>query len=165
MKRIMTLTTMLMLGLTIGCDAFKGGYEETQKNPPRADTTYLQAETVAMENDAERRGAVDQALDWADKYAKAAQNLVYANQRIQELEAEKAELAKQQVALKKEMEQYKKELQDAHAMLDEMKKDLNDWRENVLGYRKEIMASQAAQLKALQKILELLGGEVRTASK
>ena len=52
-----------------------------------------------------------------------------------------------------------KELSDANELLIEMRKELNSWKTNVLGFRDESNYIHKEQLKALVKILKLLGAE------
>ena len=119
--------------------------------------------TIVGDENNTGRGATEAAIEWADKYAKVAQELLFANKRLAEVRAEKKKLQDEITKLKGQLKSYRAELADANAMLEEMKKDLKEWQNNVLGYRKQMMAAQSAQLSALQKILELLGGEVASA--
>jgi hypothetical protein len=41
-----------------------------------------------------------------------------------------------------------------------MRIELNEWKTNILGFRDEMRNADKAQLQALMKILEALGGEV-----
>lgn len=127
-------------------------------NPTQAD--YVREETVVDPQGNASRGATDVAMEYADKYAQTAKELLYANQRIGDLEKDKKKLQTQIAALKSELAGYQRELNDANVMLSDMKKDLKEWRANVLGIRKDFLASQNAILASQYKILELLGGEV-----
>ncbi|MBS3821157.1 MAG: hypothetical protein GVY16_04725 [Planctomycetes bacterium] len=156
---------------TGGCEPTNVSYRGlTPQMTPMNDETevrqvaHLDDESIVGDVNTDGRGATDVALEWADKYAKISQKLVYADRRNRELEKEKAQLNQRITELEGELKRTKSELADANVMLEEMKRDLNDWRKNVLAYRKEIRMSQTAQLNALQKILELLGGEVQTGS-
>jgi len=51
------------------------------------------------------------------------------------------------------------ELSDANELLIEMRKELDSWKTNVLGFREESNYVHKEQLKALVKILKLLGAE------
>lgn len=156
-----------LLGLLAGCNksmTLQGGQRgnpftpKSRGEPARAD--YVQGETVVDGAGDLARGATDVAMEWADKYAKVAQELLFANKRIADLEREKKKSQTQVAAIQAELAGYQRELNDANAMLSDMKHDLKEWRGNVLGIRKDFMASQNAILSSQQKILELLGGEV-----
>ncbi len=171
MKYRIVLLTLMSLTLAGGCEPSNVSYRGlTPQLTPMNDeqqfrqVAHIEDESIVGDNATDGRGATDVALEWADKYAKISQKLVYADKRNRELEQEKAQLSSRIAELETELKQTKGELDDANVMLDEMKRDLNDWRKNVLAYRKEIMTSQAAQLNALHKILELLGGEVQQAN-
>jgi hypothetical protein len=158
------ILTVLVAAMLSGCEdqmAFKGGQTPSpSRNDPSRSASYIEEETVTGDAHTEGRGAVDAAMEWADKYAKVAQELLYANKRIGELETDKKKLQTEMAALKAELGAYQRELNDANAMLSDMKKDLKEWRASVLGIRKEFLASQNSILLSQQKILELLGGEV-----
>lgn len=167
MKHAMILTVVAAAMLAGGCEPGNVSYRglTPQMTPMNNETqirqvAHLEDESIRGDGATDGRGATDVALEWADKYAKISQKLVYADRRNRELEQEKTHLNKQIAELNADLKRTKDELADANVMLEEMKRDLNDWRKNVLAYRKEIMTSQAAQLNALHKILELLGGEV-----
>ncbi|MBN1942414.1 MAG: hypothetical protein JW849_03880 [Phycisphaerae bacterium] len=164
---IVAALLMAALPLLVGCDQQFSMREQNRDavvtdlkpvEPTQAD--YVRDETLAGDNDGSDRGATDVAVEWADKYAKTAQELLYANQRIGELEGDKKKLQTQIAQLRSQLEAYQRELNDANAMLNDMKQDLKEWRANVLGVRKDFLASQNAILNSQYKILELLGGEV-----
>jgi septal ring factor EnvC (AmiA/AmiB activator) len=159
-----TLLIAILAGMVLaGCDEI--GYQPNRKRYrsaklPDREATHLADETVTGDGETGGRTAVESAMKWADKYAEAAKELIVVNRRIGEMEKEKKALQAQLAQLQKENATLKRELGDANAMLVDMKKDLKEWRRNVLGFREEIITSQSAQLKAMQRILELLGGEV-----
>ena len=45
-----------------------------------------------------------------------------------------------------------------------MRIELNNWKTDVLGFREEMRDAEIEQLRALLKILEILGGEVKPES-
>ena len=61
--------------------------------------------------------------------------------------------------MKLNLETAEKELADANEMLIEMRKELDNWKTNVLSFREESNYIHKEQLKALVKILKLLGAE------
>ncbi len=164
-KRILALVlAATFISAAIGCDGLFAARQAApqQDRSASADRSSDRIRNTAIVGDESNtgRGATEAAIEWADKYAKAAQELLFANKRLVEVQAEKKKLHTDITKLKTELKSYQAELADANAMLGEMKKDLKEWQNNVLGYRKQMMSAQSAQLAALQKILELLGGEV-----
>jgi hypothetical protein len=164
---ILVALLMTTLPLLTGCDQQLTLHGQTPNAKPanldRVD--YVDDETVVDPDGDSARGATDVAMEWADKYAKATQELLYANKRIDDLENDKKKLQTQIASLKAELAGYQRELNDANAMLNDMKKDLKEWRANVLGIRKDFIASQNAILASQYRILELLGGEVSRTSR
>src|SRR4030042_255070 len=57
-----------------------------------------------------------------------------------------------------------KERGEANDLLTEMRVELNNWQANVIGFRDEMRDADKAQLEALLKILQVLGGETKTQS-
>ncbi len=154
-----------------GCDemSFNGQSRNpamSNANPSAAqpDADYVKDQTVVDPQGGAQRGATDVAMEYADKYAQTAKELLFANKRIDDLDGENKKLQGQIASLKAELVGYQRELNDANAMLNDMKKDLKEWRTNVLGIRKDFIASQNAILASQYKILELLGGEVSRKS-
>lgn len=163
---------LLLVLLLTGCDPeamnFRSPKNQTTVNDLKpvepAKAEYVKNETLDAGEGDPNRGATDVAMEWADKYAKAAQELLFANQRIDDLKEENKRLQAQIATLKSELAAYQRELNDANAMLSDMKQDLKQWRAEVLGVRKEFLASQNAILNSQYRILELLGGEVSRQS-
>jgi len=46
----------------------------------------------------------------------------------------------------------------------EMRIELNNWKTNILGFREEMRDADTAQLQALLRILNILGGEIKAES-
>ncbi|RKY23861.1 MAG: hypothetical protein DRP83_08535 [Planctomycetota bacterium] len=160
-KRILALVLAATFTLAaIGCEGLFTARQATPQQDRSALADRIRNTAIVGDESNAGRGATEAAIEWADKYAKAAQELLFANKRLAEVQAEKKKLNTDITKLKAELKSYQAELADANAMLGEMKKDLKEWQNNVLGYRKQMMSAQSAQLAALQKILELLGGEV-----
>ena len=104
--------------------------------------------------------AVDSALIWSEKYSQAMERLMRLQQQNRELEQRNKQLLEQLTKAESELRQTQQELTDANELLLEMRKELKLWKENVLGFRDEIRTAQHAQIKALEKVIRLLGGEV-----
>lgn len=101
----------------------------------------------------------DDARDWAVKY----KELRLQNQQLEKLNNELAtdnkRLMKRFDAMNANLKITEKELSDANEMLIEQRKELDNWKANVLGFRDESNYIHKEQLKALVKILKLLGAE------
>ena len=57
------------------------------------------------------------------------------------------------------LEQAEKELSEANDLLVAMQRSLDNWKKDVLGFREEMRQAEEAQMKALVKVLSLLGAE------
>ena len=126
---------------------------------PGGGVTYLRDTSVKSETGSEGGGAVEDALKWSEKYSRVIEELVRTQQQKQQVEDQNRKAAADLAKLHADMEQYKKELGEANTMMLEMRQELDKWKSNVLGFRDEMRKAQTAQLDALRKILELLGGE------
>lgn len=161
-KGIALTLTVLTAGLMlIGCDDNGNAFRRPkfpQRNRPAQEARHIENDTIT--SDAGGHTAVESAMQWAEKYAQAAKELIVANKRLQEMEKEQKALQTRLAKAQSENEALKREIRDANAMLAAMKTELKEWRNNVLGFRNEILASQKAQLQAMQRIMHLLGGEM-----
>ncbi len=104
---------------------------------------------------------VESSLLLSEKYAAIAVEGEKIRQENKRLTDENVQLAKENARLQAESDQASKELKEANAMLIDMRVEINNWKNNVLGFRDEMRASQKAQLEALLRIMQLLGGESR----
>jgi hypothetical protein len=104
---------------------------------------------------------VESSLLLSEKYAAIAVEGEKIRQENKRLTDENVELAKNNTKLQAELDQTAKELKEANSMLIDMRVEINNWKNNVLGFRDEMRTSQKAQLEALLRIMQLLGGESR----
>ncbi|MHC4114900.1 MAG: hypothetical protein ACYSSL_06250 [Planctomycetota bacterium] len=107
---------------------------------------------------------VDSAVELSSKNTELFEEMMILRQENQELSAKNRRFKDQIAVLKPELKQAKKELNEANDLLIEMRIELNNWKADILGFRNEIRNADKAQLKALLRILEVLGGEVKLAS-
>jgi len=163
-KTAMVVVVALALA---GCDQMRMANEPGTMAPPAGqgqsgggDAAHLPRASVTADRNTRSPTAVDSALAWSAKYAKAVENLNLAEKKNRALAKSNRELQKQVTSLQSELTQTKKEVTDANAMLIEMRKDLMHWKKSVWGFREEIREAQRAQLEALHKLLEFIGGEV-----
>ena len=149
---IVTLA-MMAAGLLGGC-----GYIEQKPvgaPGPHVDTTPVKYEGAAGSS----LTPVETSLLLSEKYAAIAVESEKIRQENRRLTEANVELSKKNSALQAELDQTAKELKEANAMLIDMRVEINNWKNNVLGFRDEMRESQKAQLEALVKIMQLLGGE------
>ncbi len=107
----------------------------------------------------ENRTAVESAIELSEKYAKLSDQNVTLRQENQRLASENENLRQQVTALDDRLTQTQRELTEANDLLIEMLTELNNWKTNILGFRGEMRDAARAQLEALLKVLEILGGE------
>ncbi len=108
--------------------------------------------------------AVESAIELAKKYAKLSEEMVVLQQKNQGLIAENGRLKGRVATLEPKLQQTQKELAEANDLLIEMRIELNNWKTDILGFRDEMRGAEKTQLEALLKILNVLGGEVKTES-
>lgn len=104
--------------------------------------------------------AVESAIELSQKYAELSEQTSKLRNENKDLVTENADLKKQIAELDAKLKQTQKELTEANSLLIEMLTELNNWKTNILGFRNEMREAEKAQLEALLKILETLGGEV-----
>lgn len=105
--------------------------------------------------------AVDSAIELSKKNTELFEQMTELRQANQELTDENHQLKDRIAVLEPELTQVKKELNEANDLLIEMRIELNNWKTDILGFRSEIRDADKAQLEALLRVLEILGGEVR----
>ncbi len=106
------------------------------------------------------RTAVESAMELLEKHAELSKQATELERQNRSLMTENDRLREQTTALAAESKQAQKELAEANDLLVEMRIELNNWKTNILGFRDEMREAETAQLEALLKILQILGGEV-----
>ena len=159
--RLVTLALAVLLALAMGgCT--------TAPKPSDAIATGAQpAETTAkrfQESSLEGRTAVESALELSEKYAKLSDQTVTLRQENQRLTNDNENLRQQITSLEGKLKQTQKELGEANDLLIEMLTELNNWKSNILGFRGEMRQAAQAQLEALLKVLEILGGQAEAGA-
>ncbi|MCF7972271.1 MAG: hypothetical protein K9N55_00490 [Phycisphaerae bacterium] len=124
--------------------------------PPRTNVTPQSFQ----ESSSKTPSAVQSAIEMSQKVADLSEQLTALRQEKATLTAENEQNSLRIKALEPELEQTQKELREANDLLIEMRLELNNWKEDVLGFRTEMRDADQAQLEALLKILQLLGGEI-----
>lgn len=109
--------------------------------------------------DNNEQSAVERALEWSEKYQQLSIETAKLREENTELKLTNRDLQSKIENLQLQLDQAKAELEDANKFLADLQLELTKWKRDVLGFRDEIKTAQAAQLKALAKILRLLGAE------
>ena len=124
-----------------------------------ADQTDKAMENRFAEPDVQQAGAVESAMMWAQKYEKLMEKNQHLSEKNRELFLENSDVQLRFKKLQDELDATKKELDGANAFMQEMHAELNKWKADVLGFRDEMRLAQSTQLRALGKILNILGAE------
>jgi septal ring factor EnvC (AmiA/AmiB activator) len=110
-------------------------------------------------SDAPKEASFKDVRAWAEKYKQISKQNEQLKKQNQELTTDNTRLVKRFDTMRASLEETEGELSDANDMLIEMRKELDGWKANVLGFREESNYVHKEQLKALVKILKLLGAE------
>ncbi len=158
--RSVALPLALLLALAVsGCTATPKSSDAAAGAQP-AETTAKRFQNGSLEG----RTAVESALELSEKYAKLSDQTVALRQENQRLTTENENLRQQIASLESKLKQTQKELGEANDLLIEMLTELNNWKSNILGFRGEMRQAAQAQLEALLKVLEILGGQAEAGA-
>jgi chromosome segregation ATPase len=150
MALLVALPTLLIAGCATSPGA-PGTVTETEGGP---------ATKRFQDTPLDGRTAVESAIELSEKYATLSDQAATLREENQQLAAENERLREQVTSLEARLKQTQKELTEANDLLIEMLTELNNWKSNILGFRNEMREAAKAQLEALLKVLEILGGEV-----
>ncbi len=114
-----------------------------------------------FQESAPKTTVVESAMELSQKHARLSEDAAELRQQNRELASSNQQLKEQVVALEAQLNQAQTELTEANDILVAMRIELNNWKLNILGFRDEIRDAETAQLEALLKILQVLGGEVK----
>jgi DNA anti-recombination protein RmuC len=106
--------------------------------------------------------AVDSAVELSKKNTELFERMTAMQQESRDMVAENRRLKDRVAVLEPELEQVKKELDEANDLLIDMTTELNNWKMQILGFQEEMRDADTEQLRALLKILKVLGGEIDT---
>jgi chromosome segregation ATPase len=164
----MAATRRLMPLLLAGTLAFGIGGCTTSEAKPDAVAPGVEQEEVTAKRfqDAplEGRTPAQSAIELSEKYAKLSDQTSTLRQENQRLTTDNESLQQQVASLETKLKQTQKELGEANDLLIEMLTELNNWKSNILGFRGEMRQAAQAQLEALLKVLEILGGQTEAGS-
>lgn len=160
-KNAYLLILSISLFLLQGCS--------TNQNPEEANnyqdlSQLLQGDAVVnrfQEPGTQNTTVLESAIELSEKYARLSDEASLMRQQNQDLITQNSQLKEQFVSIKAQLQQTQKELKEANDILIEMRVELNNWKADVLGFRNEMRNAETAQLEALLKILQVLGGETK----
>ena len=170
-KIMFSLISSLLISLPSGCTVTKEpgrfSVQPGSIQPPQQNVKQLPSASVAkrfQESTAQTPTAVESAIELSGKYAKLSEEAAVLRQEKQDLITKNRQLKDQVTALDVQLQQTQKELTEANDLMIEMRIELNNWKTNILGFREEMRDADTAQLQALLRILNILGGEVKVES-
>jgi chromosome segregation ATPase len=107
---------------------------------------------------------VESAMEISQKYAKLSEEAAQLRDDNRRLAAANSLLEEKLTSSESRLKRAQKELTEANDLLLQMRVELNNWKSSILGFRDEMRQAEKVQLETLIKILEVLGGEIRTES-
>jgi len=160
-KKLMMLLLVVVLALAIpGCTTAPSRPEATAPAAEPGETTARRFQDTPLEG----RTAVESAIELSEKYARLSDQSATLRQENQRLTTDNESLRQQITSLEAKLKQTQKELGESNDLLIEMLTELNNWKSNILGFRGEMRQAAQAQLEALLKVLEILGGQAEAGA-
>ena len=105
------------------------------------------------------RTVIESAVELSDKYAQLTAKAADMRETNQVLTQENEQLMLQVADLRAKLKQAQSELANSNGLLMDLMGELSVWKQEILGFRHEMRMADNAQLEALLKIFERLGGE------
>jgi len=135
-------------------DTFKSPTQKTKAPDPVVDSNVKRFSKKVGDN-----ASYDDVRVWSERFNELKKQNKQLKTRNDELTADNKRLMARFNVMKDNLGTAEKELKEANLMLIETTKDLEGWKANVLSFREEQNYVHKEQLKALIKILKLLGAE------
>jgi chromosome segregation ATPase len=162
MKR--TIVLLVTSALLFGCGSQNRRSGAANSQGMGAQSGSSQAAKRFQDTPLEGKTVVESAVELSEKYASLSEQAVAMRQENQRLAAENEDLKRQIAAAETTLKKTQKELGEANQLLVEMLTELNNWKSNILGFRGEMREAAQAQLQAMLKVLEILGGETEAGA-
>jgi peptidoglycan hydrolase CwlO-like protein len=162
-KVLTSLVVALLLVAGTGCStpqSSTGAITDSPQTPVAGEAAARRFQNAASGG----RTAIESAIELSQKYAALSDQAAAMREENQRLKAENQSLQQQVTSLEARLKQTQKELTEANDLLIQMLAELNSWKNNILGFRGEMRDAAKAQLEALLKVLEILGGKVDAES-
>ena len=170
-KTIVLLISLISILLPSGCTLTKEpgrlSVQPGSMQPPQQNAKPLSSDSVAkrfQESAPQGPTVVQSAMELSKKHAQLSEEAAVLRQQNHDLSTRNQQLKDQLAALEAQLQQTQKELTEANDVLIEMRIELNNWKTDILGFRDEIRDAETEQLRALLKILKILGGEAEAES-
>lgn len=160
-KITLFLTQLVLVFLLSSCQSPQAPVEIFLPSNPLGGQHSSSVRKRFQESAQQSPTVVESAMELSKKYAKLSEEMAVLQQENERLIAENRHFKGQVAALEAQLKQTKQELAEANGLLTEMVIELNNWKANVLGFQEEMRDADTAQLEALLKILNILGGEVK----
>jgi len=120
---------------------------------------YQMPPLPAPEPETEGPTLVNRLLELQQRHTQAVQDLSDERDSKRQLSDEKRQLSQQLASTQTELARAQKELQEANDLLLAVRRENDKWKGDVLSHRTEILRAHEAEMKALVKVIRLLGGE------
>ena len=172
-KILLSLIQIMLILLLSGCAITKepGTFTvqpiSATRQPPQQNVIQPPSGSVAkrfQDTNSISPTAVESAMELSQKYAKLSAESAVLQQENQDLSTKNIQLKDQNAALRAQLQQTQKELTEANDLMIEMRVELNNWKTDIMGFRDEMRDADSAQLQALLRIINILGGEIKTKS-
>jgi len=112
------------------------------------------------QQDTTKTTAIEAAVEMSQKYAQLSVESTELKRQNETLQEESRQIHHKLEQTQTKLDSTQRELDQANDLIMEMQVELNNWKADVLGFREEMRQADIAQLQTLQKVLEILGGEV-----
>jgi len=160
LRLTMALGVAVLLVAEAGCTVPQSSTGAMTADSPQTPVGSESAARRFQGNTPGARTAVESAIELSQKYATLSEQAAAMREENQRLKTENQSLQQQVASLETRLKQTQKELSEANELLIQMLSELNTWKSNILGFRGEMREAAKAQLEALLKVLEILGGKV-----
>jgi len=157
---VLTAVTIVLSGCNVNIpdEMVPGGFVEPVRNPKQPAPVAVSNKKRFVSN-VDNESRYEDVRSWAEKNKELKSQNAHLKKLNDELATDNVRLNKRFDAMKANLETAEKELTDANEMLIEMRKELDGWKIDVLSFRKETNYVHKEQLKALVRIMKLLGAE------
>lgn len=160
--RILMLASLILLPYLYSCSGtqnpvkivFPPEFGENEKPQSAASSKRFE------QQDTTKTTAIEAAVEMSEKYAQLSAESTELKRQNENLQEESRQIQDRLQQTHIELDSTQQELSQANDLIMEMQVELNNWKADVLGFREEMRQADIAQLQALQKVLEILGGEV-----
>jgi len=160
--KILMLASLILLPYLYNCSGtqnpvkivFPPEFGENEKPQSAASSKRFE------QQDTTKTTAIEAAVEMSQKYAQLSTESAELKRQNEKLQEENRQIHDKLEQTQTELDSTQRELNQANDLVMEMQVELNNWKADVLGFREEMREADIAQLQTLQKVLEILGGEL-----